>query len=57
MPCLGPRCAAFVQNTDENGNATGTGACADTVQAIALVRLADLIESYFSVDDDEEKVN
>ena len=44
VECLGARCAAFVHDVEPDGKPTGHGACADTLQAIGLMKIAQAVE-------------
>lgn len=44
MECQGPKCAAFVMLEHKDGQIRG--ACADSIQAVALLRLSELVEAF-----------
>jgi len=48
VDCQGPRCAIFIMDIDENGQPTGRGHCADTVNAITNAKIAAAIEAFVS---------
>lgn len=53
--CQGPDCAIFVIDFDEKGKPTGTGHCAEVIEAIMSARLAAAVEAIAAniIDDDE----
>lgn len=55
VECQGPRCAAFVV-LEQDGTKI-TGACADTVQATAILRISSMMAEMDKEDDEDEDVD
>lgn len=54
MDCIGAACSLFIHATDGEGKPIGAGMCGDAVQAIALSRIATLMELDFESEHEVE---